>query len=332
MNTLRPNWPRASRPSKSDMRHVQQLFLSILASLSMGLDSAQAMDKLIIDQPETALDHRNDYPEKLLRAILDKTTRLFGPYSLVRAEHAMERKRLRVELQRGVLVNVSVKATQPAWEESLTTIRIPVDKGIDGYRIFHINRADQGQFSKITRLEQLKALPLGVDQAWSSYPIYQDQGFNVVAGNNYEGLFAMLEARRFDYFPHGVSEVYLELERRQTRFPEMAIERDLMLYYPFPKYIFVSPKEPRIAQRLETGFRQMLADGSFDRQFLAHYQPFLDRVNFCQRRLFRVPNPFLHPQTPLGEAGYWLDPFKPSRIAGKTVTFCAKTATAKDTK
>lgn len=293
------------------MRYVRPLLCCILACLSFR---AVALDTVILDAPDNEIDRRNDYTNLLLTEILKKTEARFGPYHLSYAPSYMYRDRLFAELLEGKAVNITAKATRPDWESSkLLTIRIPVDKGITEYRLFLINREDQEKFHQIGSPEELKKLTLGVGHAWSTREVFQALGFKVESVVNWEGLYKMLEAHRFDYFPRALSEIFAEYDDRHVTYPDMAIEDSIVIYFPLPKYFFVSPQNPRLARRIEAGLNAMIHDGSFDRLFLAYHKPLIERANFCGRRLFRFSNPLLSSQTPLDHPEYWYNPYSTTR-------------------
>lgn len=271
---------------------------------------------VVMDQPETALDKRIEFPEKVLQAVMERTRLEYGDYEIRHTTQAMDRKRLLYELEAGGRVNLSAKASQSEWERRLLPIRIPVDKGVNGYRIFHIRAADQERFSHVRTLDELKALRVGVQLGWSSLPIYRAHHFSMVTGNNYEGLFAMLAARRFDYLPRGLADAFIEHDVRHQQYPSLAIEQRLLLYYPFPMYFFVTPKMPELAARVQSGMQAIVADGTLDRLFYAEYADLLLRSDLCQRRLLKVSNPELSVQTPFEKAEYWFDPQRTPRSQG----------------
>ncbi|WP_018604955.1 transporter substrate-binding domain-containing protein [Uliginosibacterium gangwonense] len=290
---------------------IRKICLSLMLMallLPGGAVAAPGRMLVIIDPPETALDKRNDFPDKLLYAILEKTRPKFGDYEIRFSRMAMDRKRLLYELERGERVNLSAKASQSEWESRLVPIRIPIDKGIGGYRLFHIRSQDQALFDQLKSIDELKHLRVGVQLGWSSLPIYQAYDFNMVTGNNYEGLFGMLGANRFDYMPRGLAEIFIEHDLRKTQYPKLTVEEHLLLYYPFPKYFFVSPTKPELAERVRTGLLALIADGTFDRMFYGYHAALLRRANLCQRRLFTVGNPELGKETPYNIETYWYDP------------------------
>ncbi|WP_229263286.1 hypothetical protein [Duganella dendranthematis] len=67
--------------------------------------------------------------------------------------------------------------------------------------------------------------------------------------------------------------------------------------------------EAHIAQRLEYGMQLLIADGRFDQLFHQFYDALIDKVGMRKRRIFRLENPLLSPQTPLSNRAYWFDPF-----------------------
>lgn len=78
-----------------------------------------------------------------------------------------------------------------------------------------------------------------------------------------EMLFNMLAAKRFDYFPRGLYEVWEEQIVHADK--GLVIETSLLLHYSSPVYFFVNKKDVQVANRIERGLKIAKADGSFDR-------------------------------------------------------------------
>lgn len=281
-----------------------------------------ASDLVIVNRPYAPTDKRNDYAYALLLQSLQKTITEYGPYELRLAslelprgnatqapKFATSNDRLLHEIKRGELVNVAMVVTRTEWEREALPVRIPIDLGLMSYRIFLIRKSDQARFSAITDLSQLKALRSGAGQTWSNYRVLQHHQFTLVPTNQYESQFRMLLAQRFDYITRGVHEAMSEIDTYGSRFADMAIEQELLLHMPLPLYFFVSPSQPRLAERIEAGLRIMLRDGSLQNLFKRHQGPLIERARLCERRVFRIDNPFLSPETPLNIAEYWFDPW-----------------------
>ena len=266
------------------------------------------MDTYIIDKPQSSLDKRNDFSNILLKVILEKTKTKYGPYQIKISDSYMEKERLFNEMLSGNSVNTTAQPTQTKWEDRLIPIRIPIDKGLSAYKVFLIRKNMQPIFNKITSIQQLKKLKLGVGSQWASCFIYNENNFNVITGINYDGLFSMLMTKRFDYFPRGINEVFLEYKDRKKSFSNLAIEKTILLYIPLPKYFFVSIKEPGLGKRLEEGLNILISDGSFDKIVFDYHKNLLTTLNLKNRKIFKIDNPFLSSETPLNRKELWFNP------------------------
>jgi hypothetical protein len=258
---------------------------------------------------ESVGDTRNDYYWTLLDNVLARTAPRWGPYELSAAPILMNGPRSYYELQKGALT-ILARSTGTDLEQTLLPIRIPLDKGLLGYRVFLIRAQMQAELDQVKTLQDLQRYSIGQAAAWNDVPILQAAGFRIVPGANYEGLFAMLAGGRFDLFSRSVVEAVTELEPRKSRYPNLVIERNLLLYYPLPRYLFVRRDAcgEQLARRLLEGFEILLKDGSFDRLFAAYREPIERALAMKSRRLFRIPNPTLSPQTPLNRTELWYDP------------------------
>lgn len=290
--------------------------------------SVLATDLVIVNRPSASGDKRSEYVFEILQTALKKTEARYGAYTFRQANVQMQRAnvasqpspandRLLHEIKRGELITVAALVTRPEWEKEALVIRIPVELGLMSYRVFLIRSEDQPRFSHLRQIDELKALRSGAGETWSNYRVLQHHGFTLVPSNDYEGQFRMLVNGRFDYITRGVHEAFVEIANYDRRFPQMAIERDLLLHMPLPQYFFVSPRQPRLARRIEAGLKMMMRDGSFEAIFQRHHGKLIAAANFCQRRVFRIDNPFLGRETPLNQAEYWFDPWRdtPNRKA-----------------
>ena len=267
------------------------------------------MDTYIIDKPQSDIDRRNVFSTVLLKNILDKTVAKYGPYKIKVTDSYMERERLFNEMLSGKEINITAQTTQVKWEDSLIPVRIPIDKGISCYKVLFIRKEMQSYFYKVKTLSKLKSSKLGVGSQWPEYNIYSENGFNVISGINYDGLFSMLQIKRFSYFPREINEVFTEYKMRKSLYPDMTIEKSILIYFPLPKYFFVSPSEPGLARRIEVGLNLMIADGSFGKLVYSYHSSVLKNTNFKSRRLFQIPNPFLSSETPLNRKELWFNPY-----------------------
>jgi hypothetical protein len=252
-------------------------------------------------------DETKEYKYQVLQLILEKTEKTDGPFKIQAPQQELPQAR-DFEMVKQGYVDVILTSTSKEREQELHPIRIPFDKGLYGYHIAIINESDQPKFSAIRTLADLQKLWAGLNEIWPETQIFRANGFNVVATSGYRELFAMLKERRFDYFPRCAHEPWREL--RDMNIPGLVVEKDLLLHYPTPGYIFTNKDNPKLADRLERGFRMALEDGSFDRLFYNHpdMKEALERANLKNRRLFELKNPLLPEDTPLNDKKMWYTP------------------------
>lgn len=283
--------------------------LATLLLAGAALD-ARAVDAVIFDRAAGAADLRREYARALLEQVMERTVPAFGPYTIEQADAHMERPRLLEALKEGKLVNVTAYPADAKWLKSLNYVPVPIDMGLQSWRIALIDSRQQGRIRKLDLPNGLKALTAGVGSAWVTRSALQDNGFRYVTGSNYLGLFEMLAAGRFDYFPRGVNEIFQEYDQRKQAFPQLAIEDSFVLHDHIPSLFFVSPRNPRLHQRLKAGMEAMLNDGALERFVLERHRSYLRRARLCSRRRIELPNKEIDPALIAREA-LWLDPFNP---------------------
>jgi hypothetical protein len=270
---------------------------------------AWAVDVYTLDMNSSKSSFSDSHTLRLVTAALDASSAKYGPYEFRVAPLRMERDRLLQEMLKGELVNLSGQVTSQEWEQKLLPIRIPIDKGISCYRISLIDSRNQELFNAVRSVDQLKNLALGTGRQWSLTQTYKQAGFNVVEGSTSAGLHSMLAAGRFQYFPRAIDEAIYEQAAYVSNFPTLAVERSFALYVPSPRYFFLGGGQKRLAQRLEYGMELLIADGRFDHIFHEFYDGLIDKAGLRKRRIFRLDNPLLSPQTPLSNKAYWYSPY-----------------------
>jgi ABC-type amino acid transport substrate-binding protein len=284
------------------------LLLAAHLGLATGAAAGEPM-AYVIHSPESALDVRYQYHWEILRTALDKTTPKWGPYTIVQAEFMTERRQA-FELKNGTgKLTVMYLSTTPDFEQNLVPVRIPVDRNLGGYCVLLIRKGDQARIDAAQTVDELRRLTFGLGLGWIDVDILKANGFKVVTGSSYEGLFEMLVNRRFDVFPRAAVEILDEYERRKGALPDLAIEQNLVFYYPLPMYFWFSRTDSgrRLAARAEEGMRAMIADGTYGRIFDKYQRHKIEELHLKSRRLLAIENPFLGPETPLGDKRLWFD-------------------------
>ena len=212
-----------------------------------------------------------------------------------------------IEDLRAGRIDVMWAASDANIEALVPPVRIPLLKGLLGHRIFLIHKNSQHKFDAVNTLDDLKKLKLGQGATWADTKILESNGLTVVKAQKYDSLFYMLDGGRFDAFPRGVQEPWGEVNKIPGL--ELAIEKRLMLVYKMPFYLFVSPANKGLARDIEAGFNAMIADGTFDHEFLndPSIKKVIEMADLKNRKVFYLDNPALPEATPVDRPELWLD-------------------------
>lgn len=261
----------------------------------------------VFPPPESATDKRMDYYWELLHAALEATTAKWGPYRMEPSSIVMNAERSQALLADSKTISLLVRTTNKDREALMRPIFIPLDKGLTGYRLFLIEKPTQARLRNVRSLADLKPFSIGQGSRWIDTEILAHAGLTVVTGGGYESLFKMLQAGRFDLFSRGINEIGEELQAGRALDPNLAIEQNLMLYYPLPRYFFFARTEEgeRLAKRVEAGLQLLMENGQFETLYQKFKRQMLSGLNLSGRRVFRLENPTLSDQTPLSRREYW---------------------------
>lgn len=264
-----------------------------------------AYANIVVHYPraDSAADERVNYYSELLTLCLTKSGHTYQaqPTSF----HIEQERGLQlIEANRGL--EVIWTFTTSAREEKLMPIRIPIDRGLFGWRLFLIKTNDQVLFNTITTAEQLAKLRAGQGHDWPDTDILQANHFLISGSTTYEGLFDMLARNHIHYFPRSLLEIELELNSHPHR--GLAIESNLVLHYPTALYFFVNKKNTELAADIEKGLRKAIEDGSFKKLFDHHFSDTIRKSDLTKRKVISINNPLLPLKTPLSETHYWFSP------------------------
>ena len=238
---------------------------------------------------------RDDYQVAALMLALQKTVPAYGPFSVERVVDIMSTSRSRREVHAGRRLNVhagpwrDVKAEDP-FERSIM-MSTPIMGGLLGYRRLIVRRRDLPKFEKITTAAQLKKLVAGQGRGWVDVALLRKNGYPVVDSGNITTLLDMLVNQRFDYLPISVVEADIMMAQHAPMAETLALVPGLMLYYPFPVMFYVSPSQPRLAERVEAGLAAAKRDGSLDALIAQVFKTEIQHVKASAGRCFVLDNP-----------------------------------------
>jgi hypothetical protein len=259
---------------------------------------AARADPEILYYPKRAESPRWNYALGLVQLALEESGR---DYVLRPTTDEMSQTRAARELELGN-IDLIWTGTSAEYEQRFRAVRIPVLRGLDGYRICVIEPGRQSAFSAVQSLDDLKQLTIGQDPGWSDVKILEAAGLKVVTAP-YDALPNMVERGRFDCFLRGAHETSNEVARH----PALAVENDLLIVYPFTSFFFVNKKNAALADALESGLKKAYEDGRFMQHFNSHpaIRAIFDEGRIEQRRRLDIPNPFLTYETRAIPDQYW---------------------------
>ncbi len=282
--------------SKHLSRTVKTFFLASIAFTAISGTAAT----LRVNQTDHPLDA---YAVGALKVALRNIP---GDYNLAITTQDITQTRAIENLRNGDM-DVMWLASNSEVESQLIPILFPMLKGLLGHRVFIINPDEQQKFSSVSSFEDFGSLTFGQGQGWPDVEILKSNGLNVVTTSKYDNLFYMVEGGRFDAFPRGVLEPWVEISAHPEL--ELAVEKHLVLIYKLPFYFFVSPENQALAKTLKQGLDNALKNGDFDEYFYNTelVKDALSRSQLKNRLAFTLQNPFLGKNTPLNVKEYWLN-------------------------
>jgi len=288
----------------------QLICLLLLLLLSFSLNSAEdisAINKpILIKYAKTDYEYfryRDEYFIKLISLAMEKANEAYDlvpvyltPTSASRSRHY---------LQSGIYT-IHWLNTSKQLEDELLAIRIPLFKGLIGWRLLLIRESKVKEFSKLDSADTLKKFTILQGDDWPDTRIFDRNGFKTVTSTDFATLSKMLWRGRGDVFPRSVTEVWEELKSYKGM--GVTVEDHLALHYPAAYYFFVTKYNLRLKKAMEKGLNMAIKDGSFDRLFFEYYSDIIERARLDKRTVISLNNPFLSENTPIEREELWLQP------------------------
>lgn len=196
----------------------------------------------------------------------------------------------------------------PTENTELKAIRIPIFKGLTGYRILVIRQGEQGRFDSVQQLSELKNLLAGQGAFWGDTQILRQAGMSVVTSTRGRNLWQMLHKKRFDFMPLGMHEPWKDLAIRSDL--NLIVEKNILLKYPFALFFYVNKKNNALFDYISSGMKAAIKDKSYN-LLLRRSEMIRDMsryANIQNRRVIVLANPDFHQHTPKENIQYWLTP------------------------
>jgi hypothetical protein len=263
-----------------------------------------AQDVVVYPRHDVRHDTQNSYLVRLMHLALERSGH---SYRTQATPQTMVQSRALLELAKpDPSIDVFWTMSDRERERTLLPVRIPLERGLIGWRLALVRRADMQRMSNVRALGDLSRHRAGQMHDWPDTAILRANGLTVQTSSHYPSLFSMLAKGRIDYFPRSVIEI--GAEREEYRHLDLEIDPHLLLHYPAALYFFVSPQRPRLADDLRRGLERMQSDGSFEQLFRKQFGDVLGRYRLNERRVLHLDNPGLSADTPLQRKELWWAP------------------------
>lgn len=190
-------------------------------------------------------------------------------------------------------------------EELLQPIWFPIVKGLFGWRIPLVAKGNNDLFKNELSPQDFRKFRVGQLHSWSDTKVLESNDLPIEKGSHFQGLFQMLAANRFDYFPRSIIEIEDDFDDHKNL--NIAIDKHILLHYPTAYFFYVNKNNKTLAKDVTYGLEQSLKDGSFERLFMQYYGDIVTRITNENRRVYQLKNPFLPKKTPLHRKELWLN-------------------------
>nr|MDC2855467.1 hypothetical protein [Ningiella sp. W23] len=212
-------------------------------------------DTLQVVYPKTMRSGENEilYPLVLLRAALQSSGQSF---TLNASSISMAQSRSLKQIIHNDEVNVAWTMTSKQREQELLPVRVPIFKGLYGWRLLVTTQNKLNNFTSINSLSDFKQIHFIQGHDWPDTQILLDSGLTVATSIEYSSLFKMLIKGRGDVFPRSLLEVEMELNTfKDDTGGKLAVVPHLMLQYPTAIYFFLVKTTQKLRKLLKKGLQ-----------------------------------------------------------------------------
>jgi len=243
---------------------------------------------------ETLGDTRPDYEVAVLKLALEKTEAEYGPFRLEGAPKINVTRSIhsiRTNSFPNYFYSLGYEKIYDNYKE-MTYIPFPIDMGVLGYRTCFTSEKNLEKLARVTTLEELKAFTHGQGRGWVDGKILSSNGFKVIEVEQYDKLFKMVAAGRFDLFCRGANEIKDEYDIRHTM-KGLAYDRSILIYYPMPIFLYTNATNTLAIERVTKGIKMAYKDGSLQALWSRQHQASVDFAELGKRKIFRLENPLI---------------------------------------
>lgn len=269
--------------------------------LLFSLNVLGASWQLTFPRPIETASTIDEYPVQLLSLALDQTG---VNYQLKPSESQLTKSKALDRLQDNREINIVWGMTNTQREKDFLPIRIPIFKGLSGWRLLLIRQDMVERFAYIQKLEHLVKLAPLQWRDWPDTKILQSNGFDVVTERTQSALMKMLGNAQGDFFPRSIIEVWEEYAKSELE-NQIQVQPTLGIHYPAAIYFFVNKRSVPLANLIEKGLEKAIKNGKFEALFIENYAAYINKAQIEKRTFYSLENTFLPEKTPLDRKELW---------------------------
>lgn len=177
---------------------------------------------------------------------------------------------------------------RPDLENNALRVNFPFMRGLRGYRILLVHKDIAPQFAGISNIHKLAHYKAGLGNGWTDVDVFLENKLPVVTAPSPDGLWRMLQAHRFDYYPRGLTEIMPEFKAHQDTFPTIKVDSNLVLYYPFPLFYYVRKDRVDLHEKMTSNLNQLYQSGDFYQLWFSAHKNVLKRLSFEKRTVIQL--------------------------------------------
>lgn len=287
--------------------------MCLLASPVNAADDNVVTSNNIIVHPGTYSE--SDYTLQLLSSLLENAG---GRYQASPLGYHPPRGRDFAMMEKREGIDIMWGSARHDRESRFLPIRIPIFKGLIGWRIPLVMQSNKDMFASVKTLDELAMFRPGQHFRWTDTKILKENGIDVFEVNNRASLMDMLISNKFDYFPRAAIEIEPEYESNRDK--GVVIDQHVLIIYPTAFYFYVRKEDRILAEEIRKGLETMIANGVMDKLFATHFGPALNRLSVNTRQIFRLRNSQIPNTAPFSRKELWLDPAAlPASLVNKSL-------------
>ncbi len=240
-----------------------------------------------------ASEARKPYEAELITLLMKVSEEKYGAATLEVSQRLMSTPRAIKILREGKDMQVMTAPFMFSFIEDEALIVLPhmILNNLLGYRQLIVRKQDLSAFSAIDDVKEFWKRAAGQGSGWGDVTVYNFNDIRVVEAPTFEGLFPMLQYKRFDYLPLGISEARQTYEVENLKASGFSLVENLIIFYPWPVQIMVSRSHSTLAERLDYGMQVAKKSGEYEALFNKHFHQVITEFNRAEVKIIKLKTP-----------------------------------------